>query len=60
MSGIWVKNKGGWETAVSQKFGLEKELHGLAEKNMGGAEVAKVSRGRGIRTGYPTPISRKN
>lgn len=34
MSGIWVKNKDGWKTAVSQEFGLEKELHGLAEENI--------------------------
>lgn len=34
MSGIWVKNKDGWKTAASQKFGLEKELHGLAEENI--------------------------
>ncbi len=34
MSGIWVKSSGGWKTAASQKFGLEKELHGLAEENI--------------------------
>ncbi len=34
MSGIWVKNKDGWKTAASQKFGLEKELHALAEENI--------------------------
>lgn len=34
MSGIWVKSNDGWKTAASQKFGLEKELHGLAEENI--------------------------
>ena len=34
MSGIWVKNENGWRTAASQKFGLEKDLHRLAEENI--------------------------
>lgn len=34
MSGIWVKSKDGWKTAASQKFGLEKDLHELAEENI--------------------------
>lgn len=34
MSGVWIKNEGGWKTAASQKFGLEKDLHELAEENI--------------------------
>jgi len=34
MSGVWIKNEDGWKTAASQKFGLEKDLHQLAEENI--------------------------
>ena len=28
----WIKSKDGWKTAASQKFGLKKDLHQLAEE----------------------------
>ena len=34
MTGVWIKNEDGWKTAASQKFGLEKDLHELAEENI--------------------------
>ena len=34
MTGVLIKNEGGWKTAASQKFGLEKDLHELAEENI--------------------------
>lgn len=34
MSGIWIKAKDGWNTAPSQRFELEKELHRLVEDNI--------------------------
>ncbi|MDE2718855.1 MAG: hypothetical protein OXI33_17830 [Chloroflexota bacterium] len=34
MGGIWVKKRDARRTAASRKFGLQKDLHGLAEENL--------------------------